>query len=817
MRSALRRAGTALAGALLATSVVSAPAHAEPAALSGTITSATTGLPVPGCAMVYDSDWNWGGSYCTDASGQWTVDGLTAGRSYKVEISSQDDVHIGEWAQNASSFETATTFVAPATVDVALSPGGILAGTLTMADGDPVPANAAVSIHNSSGEQVAYATPTNGDWRALVAPGTYRVEFSAPPVEQWAFGTSTMEEAAPVTAVAGQTTRVDDTLPGIDETTFAGTLTATDTGEPLDGCVTAYTADTGEYRASACTGEDGSGKPGYWTMTTLTAGTQFKFQFSAWDGAHASEWGLDSGSFERAATYVGPATIDVGLERGTTMTGSLTTSTGEPAMGTVTIHDVDDEYALTTAWPSDDGTWSALLRPGSYAVEFAYGNVQQWAIGSPDRAGARVYSVAGGDTVSVDDRLPGLGSVSGTITSDVDGSPVNGACVSIVRSPVNPDDATSYGEGCTDDTGHYSVKVSGQGTFTAEIHDPSGRFAGEYHGNTRVPGDAASFDLGDHTAVTVDAGLGVGATVTGLAVDAKLGTPVANMCPAPYDGNWGANVRWTTIECTGADGRWTVRGLPAGSFAFEVGGDRHSDYVPTWTFKATSQATAELTSVKAGETKSIRETRLMPGGTLTGVITDPFGKPVVGAFVDAQGIFPGRAGPGEGRYVAQTDGEGRYRIGGLPAGDFRPLVYAGDFVAFAPEWSGDADSFDTATPITVKSAKTSTFSAEVGPGARFTGEVVRTDGTAPPPFLDGDVQDLQGRIVGNLDWDGTALRTTALPAGSYQLVFHDYGAGKHYWYDGMLSRTGATTLSVARGEQRAITFHIPPASPSDAG
>lgn len=806
----------AVVGALLAMSVVSAPAHAEPAALSGTITSATTGQPIPGCAFVYDINDNWGGGYCTDESGQWTVDGLTAGTAYRVQIYASDDVHIGEWAQDADSFQTAAEFVAPATVDVALSPGAVLAGTITMADGDPVPANASVTIYDSRGDQVSYATPTDGQWRAVVSPGQYRVRFDAPPLQQWAFGKTTMADADPVTAVSGETARVDDTLPGIDEAPFEGTLRAADTGEPMDGCVYAYTADTREFRAGACTGEDASGQPGHWTIDGLPAATEYKFQFEAWDGTHVSEWGLDSGSFERAATYVGPATIDVSLELGATMSGTLTTFTGEPSTGSVTIHSVDDEYAQTPAWTSYDGTWSALLRPGSYVVEFTSGNIQQWAVGSPDRQGARLYTLAGGDTVAVDDQLAGMGTVSGTVTSDVDGSPVEGACVSVVPWPVDLDSPTSNGEACTDETGRYSVKVSGEGTFTAEIRDPSGRFAGEYHGNTGTASESSSFELGESTAVTVDASLALGATITGLAVDAKLGTPIENVCPAPYSDHWGPYAKWTTIECTGADGRWTVRGLPAGSFAIEVGGDASSDYVPAWTFKADSQATAELVPVSAGETKSVRAVRLAPGGTLTGVITDPSGDPVVGAFVDASGNFPGRAGPGEGRHVAQTDSSGHYAIKGLPAGDYRPIVYAADYDAFAPEWSGDAASPDRAEPISVKSAKMSTFSAQVAPGARVTGDAVRTDGAPETRFLDGDVVDLQGRTIGSLFWDGTSLRSTALPPGDYQLVLH-YDAGRrHYWFDGARSPAEATTVHLTRGEEKSITFHVP-WTPSDEG
>jgi hypothetical protein len=108
----------------------------------------------------------------------------------------------------------------------------------------------------------------------------------------------------------------------------------------------------------------------------------------------------------------------------------------------------------------------------------------------------------------------------------------------------------------------------------------------------------------------------------------------------------------------------------------------------------------------------------------------------------------------------------------------------------------------------------STFSAQAAPGARFTGEVVRTDGSALPAFLDGDVRDLQEHSLGSLVWDGTSLHSTALPPGDYRLVLHDPNAIRHFWYDGIELETEATVLHVARGEQKAVTFHVPPSSPT---
>jgi hypothetical protein len=78
------------------------------------------------------------------------------------------------------------------------------------------------------------------------------------------------------------------------------------------------------------------------------------------------------------------------------------------------------------------------------------------------------------------------------------------------------------------------------------------------------------------------------------------------------------------------------------------------------------------------------------------------------------------------------------------------------------------------------------------------------------------VVDTQGRTIGSLIWDGTSLRSSALPAGDFKLVLH-YDDQIRYWYDGVRFPEDATPVHVARGEQRAVTFHIPPLLPSEQG
>ena len=63
------------------------------------------------------------------SSGDWTIDWLDAGTSYRVHVSPNDGVHLDEWFEGATSSEEASPVVAPATVDISLAAGGTLAGT----------------------------------------------------------------------------------------------------------------------------------------------------------------------------------------------------------------------------------------------------------------------------------------------------------------------------------------------------------------------------------------------------------------------------------------------------------------------------------------------------------------------------------------------------------------------------------------------------------------------------------------------------------------------------------------------------------------
>ena len=252
--------------ALLTIGLLSAPAYAEPATLSGTIRSDASGEPVGGCVSVYTTDYEYVTNACTDEGGTWSAD-VQAGTTYKIEVSAQDGRHIGEWAKDAATFGDATEITAPAVVDVGLAVGGTIGGMLTRADGSAAEGASVTVLRADDLSPVAfagvYAGPPAGEaeWWSLVAPGDYVVEYRDGGAHQYAVGQTSPEAAARLTVNADSTTRVDDQF--LAAAKVSGRIVSDATGEPIEGaCAVILQAadnrDDAWWAGEGCAGPDGT-------------------------------------------------------------------------------------------------------------------------------------------------------------------------------------------------------------------------------------------------------------------------------------------------------------------------------------------------------------------------------------------------------------------------------------------------------------------------------------------------------------------------------------------------------------------------------
>ncbi|GAA1978807.1 hypothetical protein GCM10009817_19150 [Terrabacter lapilli] len=798
----------ALAGALLASSAVAAPASAATAALTGTVVDAADGSAVPSCVTVYDTAYNWVDQACTDETGTWTTTNTESGAAYKVEVQPTDGLHLPGWAPEAPDFDSAATVTAPAAVTARTTRGAVVSGHLTRADGSPADGANVALYPAGAPAPTANAYVSDGAWTAVVRPGDYQVEFSSAPFRQWATGAADRGSAATFTAGTDHETVVDDVLSIEEPVSLEGTITDASSGDPVDGCVTAYLAATYDYASSACS-DYSDGRRGQWALYGLPAGTAYKLEFTSYDGVHLGEWAQDAPDFATAREYVTPSRVDVALAAGGTFTGSLRGTDGQPVTDGYALIEPADGSPSTFASIDVDGTWRSVVRPGDYRVQLSSGMATQWAVGASTREQAKVFSVGEGETVDASDQLLPGARVQGTVTSAATGAPVAGACVDVIRLPV-VDWPETAGQACTDASGHYEADLwDGAGTFTARISDPEGRFVQEYFDNHATLTDADSFTVARGTPTVVDAALAPGSAITGLAIDAKLGTPLEGACPDAYAGHAGARVDGQVASCSDASGRWSIRGLPAGSYAVHLGmGQGPYPSGDVWAFKAHTQASADLVTVQAGATKAIRNVKIDPPVTISGRITDPFGNPVAGATVNPRGLLPDRSG--DCFDCVQTDADGRYTLGPIAAGTYRPVVYTTTGDRWAPEWSGNSTTYEGATAVTIKPGRTATFSAQLAPASRISGELVNADGSPAGEGWIGFVESSTGRHMGDFDVYGSnTFAPVVLPAGQFRLHLENVETGQEAWYDSASTESAATLVTLSEGEDRRLTIHLP--------
>lgn len=252
-----------------------------------------------------------------------------------------------------------------------------------------------------------------------------------------------------------------------------------------------------------------------------------------------------------------------------------------------------------------------------------------------------------------------------------------------------------------DDDGRYVLDALPPGQIEI-VAGPAGG-PGQYVGSVRVP-DLPELDLE----------LRPTASVEGRAVDADSGEPVAGVVVAAKSGGTAETAR---IGVTGADGRYVLDGIPAGSevsFAWSA--------PDGWAGVRGAGLLGDDTVLRPGQTLR-HDLTFRRAAVLTGRATRN-GAPVPGATIDVVLLPRELRGWVPCRLEARTDAEGRYRAEGL---------LPGRAAAFATAPGDDADRagdvfFDTVVHDESGRARES-FELTAG------GTVLRdfVIGPAPPP------------------------------------------------------------------------------------
>ena len=391
------RRGTVLVASLAtaALGLAVSPAVADPGgsgSISGTVAFADAAPmtdDVYATAYRFNSDdevqgWEPAGGTVVGLDGDYDIP--LADGAYRVEFRDIDGAYVSEYYDDARTLELAedvdVSLDAPATgIDAILAEAGRITGEVTDDSSDPL-ADITVTAETASGERIA-TTSTNGgggyELNGLPA-GSYVLEFSDREnfeyVAEFYDDAATFEEADPVTVTAGGTSSGNHA-----ELATGSTIDGTITGQAgaIEGAfVDIFKQVAGEWEYVAYEGSGAlTDELGHYELSGLAAG-DYRLEF--WAPGHVAEFYENAATLEGAQS-VGLAvadseTVDAYLDVTSSITGTMTTVAGEPAVGgqvTVWGGTEDESFYYGSALTDEDGNYVVEdLAAGSYVVEFDY-------------------------------------------------------------------------------------------------------------------------------------------------------------------------------------------------------------------------------------------------------------------------------------------------------------------------------------------------------------------------------------------------------------------------------------------------------------
>ena len=599
------------------------------AILTGTVTSAATGLPVRGiCVSVNDSN---GDGTRTGPNGTFYLDQIPPGR-YAVGFSGgcgNTGSYAPQWFPGRihayrAALVTLRGGQVTAGVDAKMRAGSGVSGTVTSAaTGLPlrdicigVVAPGQVGLFGFPFIPDNGQTRRDGSYRVQnLAAGQYQVVFffcgfSFQPRPGWV---TQMYRARPE-AVGGGLLDVPaaTTVASINARLARGGAISGDVSTPpghADGffCVNATNVRTGEL-AQAFGGSSPSGIPSGYSMDGLRPGSYKVFFYDCGGGGGASQWYRGKASQAAANPVIvraGQVTRHIGARlakahpgRGS-ISGRVTSAqTGKPVAGTCVTAFLPSFFAFRSARTDAHGNYTVRhLSSGRYRVLF--GGCDGYA--SQVRPG--VVTVTSPHAVrGIDFAVSLAGSISGTVLAGrATAAPQPDVCVTALRAGSQL--AKSFAAATTGRGGRYVIGGLVPGQYQVYFDPVNCGDGGLGLAPQWYNGQASQATA---TAVTVTGGqatTGIGATllhdgtISGTVTSAAASAPLAGICveAAPVAGNASPPVYTVSVSSSGS---YSLTGLPPGKYlVIFSSGCGATGYARQYWQDATSSATATVITV----------------------------------------------------------------------------------------------------------------------------------------------------------------------------------------------------------------------------
>jgi hypothetical protein len=806
--------------------------------IAGTVVAAAGEAPlasISACAYVATGPGELVGCAATDADGEYTITGLPTG-PYKVQFEPSFGVnfvsqyHAGKATRDAAD---SIAIVAGATVsgiDAKMQVGGTITGQVTDAESSLAIEGAEACLYPAGSTIPAGCRPTDASGNYSItglATGPYKVGFrpgssDQTHARQFYDGKATLAAANAIAVTQGATVGgIDAELP--KQGGIAGRVTAA-SGAPLAGIEVCAGSSGLEGSDSGCDLTDAGGD---YLIAGLQESSSYRVEFKGGPD-HVTEYydGKTSNLNSTPVAVVNATTtdsIDAALETAGKISGKVVDASSKAALQSIEVCAQTPSGSPVgpggCAVTGADGKYTIKgLRGGSYSVRFSvpYFNIPNYLTQFYDgreREGEAnaVTVVAGATSPAIDAEMHPGGTIEGKVVdaagkAALQGVEVCATAVSVRRSasrnPISNCDSTDAG-------GEYRIERLPTNSYRV-------RFSPGFslHGYlSRYYDDVATKKLATPVAVTagsaidgIDAEMRQGGRIEGTVIDAVTKAPLqwVNVC---LRGNFEGCVS------TGADGKYTIEGLAAGSYkigffsSFQTPGYLGEYY--------DDEATRDLASpitVGEGESKTGIDTEMGAAGRIAGTVTDALS----GLGADSVQACAYEAADDE--YVAcdNTDADGGYAIEGLATGSYKVKFYPGNELGgpgmappnfnYVTQYYDGASSFDAAAAVAVTAGATVPhIDAAMAEGGQIEGRVVDAVTKAPTPYTSACVYDPdEGEYshCGYTDADGD-YRIEGLATGSYKVRFWSSGGYEGdlvrylpQFYDGQGSEATAAAVAV---------------------
>jgi hypothetical protein len=315
------------------------------------------------------------------------------------------------------------------------------------------------------------------------------------------------------------------------------------------------------------------------------------------------------------------------------------------------------------------------------------------------------------------------GSISGTVTRDSGGAPVEGVSVSAYDYTTHECKGTDYN---TDSSGSYIITDLPVGNYRVHVYTGDTYYVQEYYNNADYNNATAVTVIPGQTTSGINFSLALGGNISGVVTRDSDNQPVSGLYVHAYDYSTG---NYLGFAQTQADGSYSTTGLPAGNYKVEV--NTSGTYYVVEYYDNTDYNHATPVSVTSGATTHNIDFSLAIGGKISGVVTrDSDNQPVSGLYVHAYDYSTGN-------YLgfAQTQADGSYSTTGLPAGNYKVEVNTSG-TDYIREYYNNTYNFSSATPVQVTAGQTT-------PGIDF--ELMKIEGDLRGDFNGDGNQDILWR------------------------------------------------------------------------